>query len=333
MKETAVNETGLTVIEDVPSEVATADLLGSSPRERIAQASAVAEILAPVIREQRLYAMIGRKEYVTFEGWTLLGSLLGVFPVTESVAEIERDGVLVGFTARVVAKTLGGQVVGAAVGRCMRSEERWANAEEHALASMAATRAGSKALRMPLGFVMKIAGYQATPSEEAELIPATTGDAPTPAHPVAGAPSSPPPSPAPPSRSGGGQTPALKRPGTINMKQAGLLLATAREAGDPHGVHGFEVMSSVLKAGKLAQLPDRANGEEAKAHLVSLIAFDRMDAMLEFIKRWQPRQPALALAEPMPEPPMPEPPMPEPPMPEPQFTTAMPPYPHDEVPF
>ena len=30
---------------------------------------------------------------------------------------------------------------------------------------------------------------------------------------------------------------------------------------------------------------------------------------------------------------MPEPPMPEPPMPEPQFTTAMPPYPHDEVPF
>jgi hypothetical protein len=25
--------------------------------------------------------------------------------------------------------------------------------------------------------------------------------------------------------------------------------------------------------------------------------------------------------------------MPEPPMPEPQFTTAMPPYPHDEVPF
>jgi hypothetical protein len=90
MKETAVNETGLTVIEDVPSEVATADLLGSSPRERIAQASAVAEILAPVIREQRLYAMIGRKEYVTFEGWTLLGSLLGVFPVTESVAEIER---------------------------------------------------------------------------------------------------------------------------------------------------------------------------------------------------------------------------------------------------
>ena len=36
---------------------------------------------------------------------------------------------------------------------------------------MAQTRAGAKALRMPLGFVVHLAGYEATPAEEMETEP------------------------------------------------------------------------------------------------------------------------------------------------------------------
>ena len=48
----------------------------------------------------------------------------------------------------------------------MRSEKSWAGRDDFALRSMAQTRATSKALRMPLGFVVTLAGYLATPAEE-----------------------------------------------------------------------------------------------------------------------------------------------------------------------
>ena len=46
------------------------------------------------------------------------------------------------------------------------NESRWAKAEDYAVRSMAATRATSKALRQPLGFVMTMAGFDTTPAEE-----------------------------------------------------------------------------------------------------------------------------------------------------------------------
>jgi hypothetical protein len=87
--------------------------------------------------------------------------MLGVFPETEWTRQIEG-----GWEARVVAKTLNGQVVGAAEAMCTHSENTWRNRDEYALRSMAQTRAVSKALRLPLGFVMQLAGYEATPAEE-----------------------------------------------------------------------------------------------------------------------------------------------------------------------
>ena len=49
----------------------------------------------------------------------------------------------------------------------MRAEGKpWDKADEYAVRSMAQTRAASKALRMPLGFVMTLGGYEATPEGE-----------------------------------------------------------------------------------------------------------------------------------------------------------------------
>jgi hypothetical protein len=61
---------------------------------------------------------------------------------------------------------LAGQVVGAAEAECLRSERTWKGRDDYALRSMAQTRAVSKALRGPLGFVVTLAGYEATPAEE-----------------------------------------------------------------------------------------------------------------------------------------------------------------------
>jgi hypothetical protein len=74
---------------------------------------------------------------------------------------------------------LTGQVVGAAESECMPAERRWANADDYARRSMAQTRATSKALRQPLGFVMQLAGFDATPADEIpELVEPDKGTVP-----------------------------------------------------------------------------------------------------------------------------------------------------------
>ena len=92
--------------------------------------------------------------------------MLGVFPALQGEAEpVEINGVQ-GFKATVNAVTRNGEVVGSATAFCMRDEKTWASRDTYAIASMAQTRATSKALRMPLGFIVTLAGYSATPAEE-----------------------------------------------------------------------------------------------------------------------------------------------------------------------
>lgn len=136
--------------------------------ELVHQATEYATALADVVRKQGLSVKISNREHVKVEGWTLLGSMLGVFPVLDgSPTELrDEEGKLLGFEARVEARTMSGQVVGAAVARCLRDEANWKSRDEYALLSMAQTRAAAKALRLPLGFVMSLAGFDATPLEE-----------------------------------------------------------------------------------------------------------------------------------------------------------------------
>lgn len=126
-----------------------------------------ANALAEVIRKKGLTTRIGKKDHVAIEGWALCGSMMGVFPVPEWCNELrDEDGKLHGFEARVEARTLSGAVVGAAIARCTRSEKTWADRDEFAIESMAQTRAAGKALRLPLAWVMVLAGYEATPAED-----------------------------------------------------------------------------------------------------------------------------------------------------------------------
>jgi hypothetical protein len=142
------------------------------PTEIVQRASGMASTLADVVRKQKLAVKIGGREHVRVEGWTLLGTMLGVFPVCEWTRKLDD-----GWEARVEARTMSGAVVGAAEAECLRSEKTWKSRDDYALRSMAQTRATSKALRQPLGFVMTLAGFDATPLEE---MPPAGSDVPEP---------------------------------------------------------------------------------------------------------------------------------------------------------
>jgi hypothetical protein len=144
---------------------ATPTLFGTTdPAAVVEAATRAAKPLAEVVRAQKLAVKIGPSEHVRVEGWTLLGSMLGVFPYCVWSRKITGDDE--GWEARVEARTRDGSLVGAAEAECLRSEKTWKTRDDYALRSMAQTRATSKALRQPLGFVMQLAGFNPTPAEE-----------------------------------------------------------------------------------------------------------------------------------------------------------------------
>lgn len=110
--------------------------------------------------------MIKGKKYVEFSEWQILGNYFDVAVKTYEVEPVERWGSQ-GVKARAEAiYTPTGEVVGAAESICLRSEKGRANHDYNKISSMAQTRAGSKALRNALGWVIKLAGLPQTPAEE-----------------------------------------------------------------------------------------------------------------------------------------------------------------------
>lgn len=158
-----VDETSMEIV--VPDTPAAAVTLfdTTDPHEALSKAADIAGALQGVLTKAKLTVKIGgnARPYVLAEGWTCLGSLVGVFPRTVWTRKLDD-----GWEARVEAVTLAGAVVGSAESQCTRSEKLWAGRDEYALRSMAQTRAMSKALRMPLGFIVVLAGFEATPPDE-----------------------------------------------------------------------------------------------------------------------------------------------------------------------
>lgn len=166
MSQTAIDaevipQTQAVAIREQPGAVSTGLFGDAKPVQIIERATDIATALKAVISKQGLISKISGREYPKCEAWTLLGTMLGVFPVLCWTKQVEG-----GWEARVEARTKDGAIVGAAEAQCLKSEKNWSNRDDFALRSMAQTRATAKCLRMPLGFVMTLAGYEATPAEE-----------------------------------------------------------------------------------------------------------------------------------------------------------------------
>lgn len=143
------------------------------PMGVFARTQAIASALGQAVKQLHLSTVINRREYVLAEGWSYMGSMLGVFPRTTRVETVrDKEGSAIGFEAYVELVCRDGSVVGGAVAECSWAENNWADRDAFALKSMAQTRATGKAYRMAFGFVMKAAGFEATPAEEMVDTPA-----------------------------------------------------------------------------------------------------------------------------------------------------------------
>lgn len=152
--------------EQVNGNESSITLFGTDePEEVMEQAKELSVPLADEIEDKELFSMVMGNRHVNIEGWTMLGSMVGVFPETIRTNYVEY-GNAEGFEAKVNAVTRKGEIVGSAEAMCTNDEDRWENATLQELRSMAQTRAASKALRMPLGFIVQLAGFNATPAEE-----------------------------------------------------------------------------------------------------------------------------------------------------------------------
>lgn len=174
-------EIGTDVEVTTGQEIAPANLFGTDdPVEVVEAATRVANALKDVIVAKRLFQQIQGKEHVLVDGWQLVGAMLGVTAVCVATEPV--DG---GYKATVEARTADGRVIGRADALCTKHEKRgpWKNADDYARLSMAQTRATAKALKGPLGFVVSLAGYSATPAEEMTF---AEPDAPAPAAWVSG---------------------------------------------------------------------------------------------------------------------------------------------------
>src|SRR3990167_4936039 len=156
------------VTEIIPADgVHALALTEGTPANVVARATEMAAILRKVIRDQELFVKIGKREHVTVEGWTTLGAMVGVFPyIVWSRPLRTDDGQPLGWEARCVVRQPSGAEIGAAEAQCTREEEHWASRDDYALRSMAQTRATSKAMRLPLAWVMSLAGFDPTPAGE-----------------------------------------------------------------------------------------------------------------------------------------------------------------------
>jgi hypothetical protein len=131
------------------------------PDAILEKASRVAATLVKLVDKQGLVVDIKGKKFPKVEAWQTLAAMLSVNAVCEWTRPVEG-----GWEARVVVYNRSGQMIAAAEAQCTTKEfgkNKW---EDYAIRSMAATRAASKAYRSNLGYIMVLAGYQATPAEE-----------------------------------------------------------------------------------------------------------------------------------------------------------------------
>jgi len=155
-----------------------------NPEAQLGMAIAAAKALDKVIAQKKKPVMINGEQYLEFEDWQTLGQFDGVSVRTGEVEAVEIDGVKGAKAKAFLINNKTGEEIGGAEAYCMRDEAKWGMRAKyeyqdgnrvkvgdepvpwHQLASMAQTRAGSKALRNKEAWIAVLAGYKTTPAEE-----------------------------------------------------------------------------------------------------------------------------------------------------------------------
>ena len=133
-----------------------------SVANRVVIATRVANALKSVLESQNLIQTISGNNYVTVSGWSTLGTMIGIRVDIISVEPFPTKA-RYGYKAKVELVDGRGNKVGEGEAIATSSGRQ---KEEHAVYSMAITRAVGKAFRLSLAWIMELAGYSSTPYEE-----------------------------------------------------------------------------------------------------------------------------------------------------------------------
>lgn len=149
-------------IEPVESKV----VLARPPEVVLEEAHRAASALQRVITGKKKPVIFQGEQYLEFEDWQTVGKFYGLVVRTFEAVPVEIFEVKGAKARAEVIELRTGQVMGGAEAYCMRDEANWKEKPWFQLASMAQTRAGAKALRNVLAWVVVLAGYRPTPAEE-----------------------------------------------------------------------------------------------------------------------------------------------------------------------
>lgn len=134
------------------------------------EAMKVAAELQRFVTEKKLTANIKGKNYPLVEAWQFAGSQLGLYPLLIDVKDLSNDKE-VKYSASVEVRRLSDdKKVSFGFAICSNKEGSKRAFDEYAICSMAQTRAEGKAYRMLLSWLMKAAGFEATPAEEMDFV-------------------------------------------------------------------------------------------------------------------------------------------------------------------
>lgn len=137
----------------------------SSPQQTMSFANGLKDLIV----SNKLYTQIQGKNYINVEGWQIVGVFTGVMPVVEKVENLSTDNEYK-YRAEVSLRDKDGNVVGGGMAICSNKEPGKTRFAEYAVCSMSQTRAVAKAYRLKFGCLLKIAGYETTPSEEMDVV-------------------------------------------------------------------------------------------------------------------------------------------------------------------
>lgn len=131
-----------------------------------AQMVGMANVLKNYITRNNLSIKIVGRDYVMVEGWQFAGGLLGTFPRIASVENLSSSQEIKWKAQVEIVNIKTDKVISTGFAICSNKELKKKTFDEYAVLSMAQTRAIGKAYRNVIGWVIKLAGYEGTPSEE-----------------------------------------------------------------------------------------------------------------------------------------------------------------------
>jgi hypothetical protein len=151
----------------LPTHISAADFEHS-----MTEATAKAKVLTRVIAAQadKYVVHAQGQEFLRYEAWATLAQGYGLTAGIDTIENVlDTDGhTILGVKATAILRDNTGTQIGGAPAFCMFEEPNWKNKPLAQVASMAGTRAASKALRIGLSWVVVLAGYNPTPAEEFE---------------------------------------------------------------------------------------------------------------------------------------------------------------------